>query len=218
MPSALYDDLWRVTFEGHLDVDEIFSHGWWITAESGATAADLHTVWDTAITELLDTASTAGLTTMRQYFSSIVSWESCTLRPYSKTTMLPTADPNTAEIEESGTGGQTLPFQDSCAVTVRNGRTIGRARYNRWFPPPFVTAILTTDGRVFTTVCDDFGTWYNNFMVISEAASPASSFCYASALGNDVTALNSMYMGDVIDTHRSRRNALTEHRTTTIFT
>lgn len=218
MATATYDDLWRVNFHAVLNNEEEADHGFWITAESGATAGDLAPTWSLYIPDLLATASTVGVSPISEWFSDEVFWDRMSLRKYSAATGLPSGLALDIGLSEAGTGGTSLPYQCSQAVTWSNGRTIGKRRYNRMFPPPYVSALLTSGGRIAAALKTDWATVTNNFATFAEAQSPASSQCYYSKSDAAFLPLTHMYMDDVIDTQRRRRGRLRSTRDLTVIT
>jgi hypothetical protein len=220
MPNALYDNLYRVTYSGELDGGEIFSHGWWISAD-GTGAADILSVrWGSAITSLLGmSASPYPVSTVRDLFPSNVHWTQCKVQETAFLIPTPIGDPGIAGIDETGGAGQTLPYQVSHAITVSNGRVIGKKRYNRWFMPPYATIVLGLDGRVLAGLETIYAAWLQNLATEHEAETPASSMCYYSHTGTpEKLALVDVRTDNVLDTHRSRRNALEGVRTINLLT
>lgn len=220
MPSAVYPFLYRIEWSGTLGTDEIFDHGMWITCEDTNAEQIMADRWSLWPSDLFATVSTGGFGTCAAQWSGDVNYLECSAREYSLVTHKPLRPiPQVASaVGATGTGGQTLPYQDSLVITLFNGRPRGRKKYNRTFLPPFDTAVLTTSGKVFTSVLVDFGTFMNNFLAFAEGASPASSICYYGAADHDILAVESLFSDDILDTQERRTNHISGTRTTTVIT
>lgn len=211
MSTTVRDALWRITFEGTLAGGEIFNHGWWATHDTADTEVDVETTWNAAMNNFLAQSATgAGFTTVQQMFPSTCTWLRVTVRKYNATTHLPITDPFTSELVTpiAGSGGQTLPYQDAYVITLWDGTTIGRARYNRFYLPPFVTSVLSTDGMIGTATRDAI---LNAFVAVDAAASassPAGEVNVYHRKAGTVSGANFVRGDTIIDTQRRRRNQL----------
>lgn len=220
MPTAQFDNLWQVRHQGTLGTAEIFEHSWWITAVTTPLDFEhLLDVWAQAIPQFLAKVSGSGVANIAALFSSAAAWRSVSVRAYQTDPFLPFDEPHSRNISGSGTGTANTPYQLSPVVTVTNGRTTGRRRYNRWYPPPLGTNMLGAGGTFPTTIASDIAGWYNNFSLICEAPGPGqSAFAYFGQSVREVLPLTGLYMGNILDTQRRRRNALNEVRTSLSFT
>lgn len=220
MPSATYDFLYRIEWSGTLGTDEIFDHGIWITCEDTDAEQAMANRWALFPVDLFDTTSTGGFGTCAAQWAADVVYTQCSAREYSLTTHLPLRPiPQVADVVGAvGTGGQTLPYQDTLVITFFNGRPRGRKKYNRTFLPPFDTTVLTTSGKVFTSVLTDFGTFFNDFLAFSEGATPASSACYYGSVDHDILPIQDLFSDDILDTMEKRSNHVSGTRTTTVVT
>lgn len=200
-------NLWRVTVGGAMG-SEIWDYGWWVSMATGGTAGDLLTAAADALDEFLGSAA-GPFGTVKALFPAEILWQTITARPYDAATGLPTADPVTAAYLNAGTGGQTLPYQCSVVVTLWNGRTIGKRRYNRFFLPPMDITIVSTHGQIGANVPLYLVTAFKALDDSLLAATPhAISSNYYSKVGADVMGLVAVRVDDVIDTQRRRRNQL----------
>jgi hypothetical protein len=200
-------NLWRVTMAGSMG-SEIFSYGWWVSGATGLTAAELLTAVATAHDIFLASAVTA-FGSVKALFASEIVWDTITVRPYNASTGVPTAMPTSAAYSAAGTGGQSLPYQCSVVVTLWNGRTMGKRRYNRFYTPPMVITVCTSHGQLEFTVATDLCTAFKAMDDSLLGNSPhAISSNYFSNVGHDVQGLDEVRVDDVIDTQRRRRNQL----------
>jgi len=200
-------NLWRVTMGGVMG-SEIFSYGWWVTGATGLTASELLAAMATAHDAFLASAAT-GFTTIKAMFASEISWQTITVRPYNASTGAPTALPTTAAYLTSGTGGQSLPYQCAVVVTLWNGRTMGKRRYNRFYLPPMVITVVSTHGQLATTPPADLCTAFKAMDDSLLGNTPhAVSSNYFSNAGHDVQGLDEVRVDNVVDTQRRRRNQL----------
>lgn len=200
-------NLWRITFGGAMGA-EIWDFGWWVSMATGGTASELLTAAAAAMDAFL--ASSAGpFGTVKALFPAEILWQTVTVRPYNPTTGLPTAMPTTAAYLNAGTGGQTLPYQCSVVVTLHNGRTMGKRRYNRFFLPPMDVTVVSTHGQLGTAIPLYLVTAFKAADDSLLGNSPhAISSNYFSKVGADVQGLTEVRVDDVVDTQRRRRNQL----------
>ena len=131
MSTTIRDALWKVIFRGVLGTEEEFNHGFWATHDLAATEVDVTETWGTWPNIFLaHSGSGTGFGTVGAMFGSDVTWLSMSVRPYNSATNLPTAASFDSELVTpvSGSGGQSLPFQDAWVLTFWDGSTIGRSR------------------------------------------------------------------------------------------
>jgi len=210
--------LFRVVFNGAMTAGpEIFSYGCWVGATSGSpTTADVASDASDAVSAFLATASSgvSGITVVAGLFNEEIEWQSVGAREYNLTTGAAEGDGFTVLplTEQAGTGSApSMPYQDALAVTFDRGG-LGRERWNRFYLPPFASiGALLTDGGILHTgvtgsILDGVTAMFNAF---AEGSSNAG-IIHWSPKGKVATQFPLIKVGNVIDTQRRRRNALTE--------
>ena len=209
--TPVYDRLIRATYSGTLADGEIFAHGVWMTVPTGATDAQVTTAVEAWLTAFLGSpALSVGATDVRHLFDPTVIWTRVSWREYNPTTGLPTAPPVDNATLVAGGGSTSLPFQCSLAITLWNGRTLGKRRYNRFFPPPFEISVLASSGRVFSGLPGDLNLAVLAGQAAMQALTPGASLVYYGHADHAMSSLAEVKTGDVVDTQRRRRNALVE--------
>jgi hypothetical protein len=209
--TPVYARLVRVTYSGTLASGEIFAHGLWMTVNTGATDADVTAAAELWLTTFLATpASSVGASSVQHLFDPTVVWTRVSTREYNPATGLPTFPPVDAAITIAGLGSSSLPFQCSLAITLWNGRTMGKRKYNRFFPPPFESSVLASSGRVFSGLPGDLALAVVAGQAAIQALTPPASLVYYGHRDLAMHSLAETHVGDVIDTQRRRRNALVE--------
>lgn len=211
MSTTIRDSLWRIIFRGALGTEEEFAHGWWATHDTADTEIEVSETWNDAMNTFLATsASGTGFTTVADFFPAAVTWLSMSVRPYSASTGLPTATALDSELVTpvSGTGGQSLPFQDAWVMTLWDGSTIGRARYNRFYLPPFVPTTLTTNGKVFSTIPPVLLAAMKATDDAAQAKTNPGELNVFHIHAHTVSGCNFFRGDEIIDTQRRRRNQL----------
>lgn len=208
-PTPVHERLWRVNYSGVLPGGEIFDHGIWM---SSATTVGITPVMTNAqlwlTTFLASPALSVGASDIRHIFDAGVIWNRVRVQEVTPATGAPLGDPLDAAITIAGAGSGIMPPQCSVVVTLHNGRTIGRRRYNRFYLPPMEQSVLNTTGRVFSGLPGDLIFGVRAAEAAIEAASPASSAVYYGTAGHEVLSLVSCRCDDVMDTQRRRRNQL----------
>ena len=216
--TSVYPQLWHASFAGTLPGGEIFDHGLWFTQNTPGTDTDAVTAAQAWFAAFMGSpALSVGAADVRHLFDTNVVWTTVTVRQYSPSTGLPLGAPTTAANPLAGGGSGLMPPQDSVVVTLWNGVTIGRRRYNRFYLPPMEQSVLNANGRLFSGLPGDLGLACSAGNTAMGLLTPAAALCYWSDKGKVVAPLDATIVDDVVDTHRSRRNQLTPVKTTTPF-
>lgn len=126
---------------------------------------------------------------------------------------------------DGGVGTGTMAPQCSLVVTLLSDRPRGLASKGRMYLPG-ITAIVTSNGKISTTNRDTIATNMQTFFngIRASANIPDDPILAAKGTGlfPELTAQNdyieSLKVGDVIDTQRRRRNGLAESYITKILT
>lgn len=210
--------LFKVSFSGDLETGEIFEHGMWMSAEVATTDEQVNSAASAWLTDFLgQPALSVGATDIRHLFDPSVHWTRVSVRAWSPTTDMPLRDPVDSLIDVSGAGSGMMPLQCTLCVTLWNGRTLGRRRYNRFFLPPMETSVLASTGRVFAGLPNDIATAVKVAGAATGAGTPPVSVVYYGTAGREILGLHAVKVGDVVDTQRRRRNALVEVYSTVTF-
>ena len=219
MPSAVYPNLFRMTYSGQLPEGEIFQHGFWITSEAGAPEeyGALGAAWTGYVGDLLNFTVPGLGVALKTIFNVGTSWSQGTIRQYHPETGVPYDDvyPHPIVGVAGTSTASPMPTEVSHCITVSNGRMSGRRRFNRWYMPAYIGGACTDVGRVLPQLCAVYGAHMGNWLTAREADTVPSSLCYYSGTGHEITAIASFHVGDVYDVQRRRRNALNEVRTNT---
>jgi len=194
--------LYRSDFQGTLYGIETFQHGMhWSSSDSTAgLAADLDTAWST----LVATASFSDL------FGTGVVWSQVNVSELGATPADPIITSAQATLGGAGTGtGSTLPAQCSPCVSLTTATAGSRAR-GRMFLPPTVTSAMTTAGRLGSSPRGAIVAALDTFF--ASMAGNAATCVVVSSVGGVYTTytVNTIRLGDVIDTQRRRRNSIAE--------
>lgn len=109
------------------------------------------------------------------------------------------------------TGGATLamPPQSSIVISLLTALAGPRHRGRMYFPA-LGTPALTATGRLQPAARNLLGTLMSAFLDSWNADLDTLPVGVASAVGNEVTTVNRIRVGDVIDTQRRRRDSLPE--------
>lgn|SRR5215471_81570 len=202
--------LYRVNYQG-VRGDEIFEHGFWVSADPALTSSD-DDVLDTAVTFLsayLASSSVASGTDMQHCYSDDVNWTEIRARLYDPTTGLPGAPSTPRANSISGLGGfSPMPLQVAMVFSLWNGRSVGRLRYNRSFFPGTSASLLTSSGRFSSSLCGDAATGYAAAKAAALLATAPWQPAYYSHKSKEFLSLESVIVDDVPDTQRRRRDAL----------
>lgn len=116
----------------------------------------------------------------------------------------------------AGTGVPTKPLQVSLVVSLLTGRP-GRSFRGRLFLPAWGTPVLDSTMRVSAANRSTLATSMKTFLnAVADSAPSAGSMSLAvvSQTIDTFSFVTQLSIGDVLDTQRRRRDALTEQRTT----
>lgn len=214
MSTTIRDSLWRVTYQGVLGTQEIFSHGMWVTHDLGDSESDVMTTWNPGMNIVFAAdASDTGLGTVSDMFSSEVLYETCTVRPYNATTHLPTADPFTAALATPlvGTGSNPLPYQCAFVITLWDGSTFGKSRYNRFYLPPFDPIVLVAGGLLNDGMMLDLQAGIKAMDTAGQAAANPGEINVYHRHAGTVSGANFVRSDHIIDTQRRRRDQINDN-------
>lgn len=124
-----------------------------------------------------------------------------------------------------GQSGALLPLQDSVVCSHRTGQ-VGRKGRGRMYLPPGAVGLMSTagsgQGRITSGARAGIGAAQVTLLEDCQISTATEGFgCYPAIIGSpwDKYALiTSVQVGDVIDTQRRRRNAITESVATSAVT
>lgn len=198
--------LFRSDFRGTLFGIEQFQHGMaWSSGDSSAgLASDLATAWLT----FLNTSTVSAV------FHTGVQWSLVNVSELGATPAAPIVTSAQATIADGGTGTDVpLPAQCAPCLSFRTATAGSRARGRSFLPPP-VSTTLTTAGRLNATTRTDLINGLDTFF--ATMAGNAAELVVISAVGGVWTSrpVNTIALGDVVDTQRSRRSSIAEVYTT----
>ncbi len=195
--------------------DEIFSYHRYIGL---ASAPDLEEVLDSAandVTDLLAESATGTVPyeTLAGAFPDTVAWTLLKGYHFDEATGEITSEPSMRVLTDVGvtSGVKPLPNQDSLAITTRK-LPRGRASFNRFYLPPMISSVMTADGHVIGETIDDIQTQLKFANAAHRIDTPSWEYGVYSPSEHTIQQIESYYTGDVMDTHRRRRNKLVETR------
>lgn len=198
--------LFRADFQGTLHSIEQFQHGLhWNSSDSAAgLAADLASAWLTVL-------NTGAFNT---FWGTGVQWAQVNVSELGTTPANPIITSAQASIADGGTSSDMgLPPQCAPCLSLTTATAGSRARGRMYLPAPDVTSV-TLSGRLSSTFRTDVVGALDVFFATmgSNAASPI----VVSAVGGVYTTypVNTIRLGDVVDTQRRRRNQIAEVYTT----
>lgn len=194
--------LYRSDFQGTIYGIETFQHGLhWSSSDSTAgLASDLDAAW----TALL------GTSTWATYFNSGIVWSQINVSELGATPAAPIVTSAQATLGVAGASSDAgLPAQCSPCVSLTTAIAGSRARGRMFLPPPD-TSVLTTSGRMSAQSRTDLVAALDVFFA---AMSGNGATCVVvSSVGGVYTTynVNTIRLGDVLDTQRRRRNSIAE--------
>jgi hypothetical protein len=194
--------LYRADFQGTIYGIETFQHGLHFSSSDSTAglAADLDTAW---------TAVLANANFSDQFTTGIV-WSQINVSELGTTPAAPIVTSAQATLGGAGTAATAgLPAQCSPCISLTTATAGSRAR-GRMFLPPLAAAALSSVGRISSTprglilgVLDTF---------FGAMSANAADCVVVSSVGGVYTTypVNTIRLGDVIDTQRRRRNTIAE--------
>jgi hypothetical protein len=198
--------LYRVDFQGTIYGIETFQHGMHFSSSdsTAGVAADA----DAAFTTLL------GDTDWSTYFTTGIVWSQLNVSELGATPASPIVTSAQATLGIAGASTDPgLPAQCSPCVSLTTAIAGSRARGRMFLPPPD-TSVLTGSGRLSAQFRTDVITCLDTFY--ASMAANAATPVVVSAVGGVWTTytVNTIRLGDVVDTQRRRRNSIAEVYTT----
>ena len=198
--------LFRSDFQGSIYGIEEFQHGlhWNSSDSSAGLAADLAAAW---LTVLADTA-------FNTFYRTTVVWSQVNVSELGATPANPILTSAQASIADGGTSADvSLPAQCSPCVSLSTSTAGSRARGRMYLPPPDSTAVTISgrlDASFRTATINALDTFFAT--MAANAATPV----VVSSVGGVYTSyvVNTIRLGDVVDTQRRRRNNIAEVYTT----
>lgn len=198
--------LFRIDYQGTLYGIEEFQHGHHVssTDSSAGVAADAAAAWGTLLNDL----------DVNTFFHTTVVWSQVNVSELGATPAAPILTSAQAVIADGGASSDaTLPAQCSPCVSLSTATAGSRARGRMFLPPPDTTAV-TTSGRLSSTFRTAMVTALDEYF--AALAANAMETVVVSAVGGVYTTypVNTIRLGDVVDTQRRRRNSIAEVYTT----
>lgn len=198
--------LYRADLQGTIYGIEEFQHGMHFSSSDSTAglAADVAAAWTTL-------AGTAALNT---FYNTGITWQQVNVSELGATPAAPIITSAQAAIGASGLATDpSLPAQCSPCVSLTTATAGSRARGRMFLPPPDTSAV-TTSGRLSSA----FRTAAVNALdaFFATMAGNAATCVVVSAVGGVWTTytVNTIRLGDVVDTQRRRRNSIAEVYTT----
>lgn len=196
----------RVDFQGTLHSIESFQHGMHFT--SGDSAAGLASDAAAAWLTFLNTAA------VNTFWHSGVQWSQVNVSELGITPADPIATSAQAVIADGGISTDVgIPPQCSPCVSFTTSTAGSRARGRMYLPAPDVST-MTTSGRLSSAFRTDVVAGLDAYF--ATMAANAATCVVVSAVGGVYTTypVNTIRLGDVVDTQRRRRNSIAEVYTT----
>lgn len=198
--------LYRADLQGTIYGIETFQHGLHFSSSDSTAglAADVASAWTTLM-------ATAALNT---FYNTGIVYSQVNVSELGATPAAPIITSAQAAITGAGASADAgLPAQCSPCVSLTTATAGSRARGRMFLPPPDVTAVGTS-GRLSSTFRSAAVTALDTFF--ATMAGNAATCVVVSAVGGVWTTytVNTIRLGDVVDTQRRRRNAIAEVYTT----
>jgi len=198
--------LYRVDFQGTIYGIETFQHGLHFSSSDSAAglASDVDAAWTTVL----------GSTTFNTYFTTGIVWSLVNVSELGATPAAPIVTSAQATLGVAGASSDAgLPAQCSPCVSLTTAIAGSRARGRMFLPPPD-TSVLTTAGRLASTPRTEILTTLDTFF--GTMSGNGATAVVVSAVGGVYTTYNvdTIRLGDVMDTQRRRRNSIAEVYTT----
>jgi hypothetical protein len=185
----------------------------WSTGHQAFAPVGIAPVDDYALTAMtLWSTLVAGQTDIRGWTPSSTVYVGCRVRQVSAagvTEAVATRTLATPIAGNAGTLGGAMPPECSIVVSLQTQLPGGRGR-GRAYYPGFSVGSLTSTGRLQGVARDVLATGWKNYLDGWNADPTALAAGVASVTGGFVTAIDRIRVGDVVDTQRRRRDALTE--------
>jgi len=194
--------LYRADFQGTVYGIETFQHGLHFSSSdtTAGLAADLDAAWTTLL----------GTSTWSTYFTTGIVWSQINVSELGATPASPIVTSAQATLGISGASSDVgLPAQCSPCVSLTTATAGSRARGRMFLPPPDTT-VLTTVGRIGATPRGDLINALDTFF--ATMAANGADCVVVSGVGGVYTTypVNTIRLGDVIDTQRRRRSSIAE--------
>jgi len=198
--------LFRIDYRGTIYGIETFQHGHHVSSADTANgvAGDAAGAWATVL----------GTAAANTYYPTTVVWSQVNVSELGGTPAAPITTSAQANINLAGVSSDNgLSPQCSPCLSLTTSTAGSRARGRMFLPPPDISA-LTTAGRLIagfrTAWIAALDTYFDTMVVSGHAPVVVSS------VGGVYTTygVNTIRLGDVIDTQRSRRNDIAEVYTT----
>lgn len=217
MPSA---HIYRVTWSGiQGGGPEIWSYMRHIASTTLWTPQEVAEAVESHVGVLLDTVVTgvSAAVTVGDAFPPDVTWQAVKAAEIDPATNKYKTGVDPFTVAQSATGNTAgfvgLPLPDSLSITTRSSG-LGRRRYNRFYLPRFTAAVTDGKGRVavglIDAIIDGLVACQSDLEIQLDSG---SSYCNFSEADHTDKAIVDYYVGDVLDTQRSRRDQLVEART-----
>lgn len=211
--------LYRVTWSGiQGGGPEIWAYDRHIAADTPWSPEEVAVAVEGHVADLLDTAVTgvSAAVTVGDAFPQDVEWLSVKAARIDPLTnkYVPGINPFTVALSNTGNpaGFVGLPLTDTLSITTRS-ELLGRRNKNRFYLPRFTAAVTDGKGRVATGLIDAIidGLLGNQADLVIQLDELTA---YSNYSPSDLTdkPIMDYYVGDVLDTQRSRRNQLVEAR------
>jgi len=198
--------LFRIDFQGSVYSLESFQHGYHVNSPNTAAevAADAAAAWTTLI----------NISAVASSYSTGIQWATVNVSELGATPANPITTSAQAAIADGGTGTTaSLPAQCAPCLSFTTATAGSRARGRMYLPPP-LSGVLTTSGRLSSTFRTDLVTGLDAFFASMEGG--GHDTVVVSAVGGVWTPypVNTIRLGDVVDTQRRRRGSIAEVYTT----
>lgn len=209
----------KCTWSGTIGTEEIFSYTRHILDLEDVSGAVLIDELSTSVTDMLATSVTGSVSIsgLDELFPAHVHWTQLKLAHIDRLTGHYT-DPDavwTAELADVGAGvsADGLPYQSAHAITTRSDHSKSQRSRNRFYLPTPVWRAYDGHGRMQQPVIDAILLWMSLGQTSAIAAANSYAFVNYSPADHLPKLIEDVYLGDVIDTQRRRRNSEPEVRT-----
>ena len=211
--------LCRVTWSGTIGTEEIFSYHRYVSALEGNVFPGVIDALSTSVTDMLaqEVVDSLHVDTLAEMWPEHVVWTELKVAIIDPATGLYT-DPDAVDtrvLTDAGSQASIhgLPYQSAHAVTTRSDHSKSQRSRNRFYLPTPTDLVYDGHGRLEQPVIDALLLWMALGQTSALADDPSYCFVNYSPADHAAKAIEDVYLGDVIDTIRRRRNKEPELRT-----
>lgn len=216
------ETLWYTRFHGTLSTTaEEFAYGMHWASSTPISPPTLATAMSAYLGSwgLTAVSGITGVTDIFHAFRTLVKWDQLYVVQVDESTAIPMTPGLITSLSQLGADGVagrgSLPYQNSHCITYAWGATGVRTHRNRYYLPPYTSAVINNDPPVLPpSFMTAMGTAILNGITAAQGVIAGLHLAVYSPHIFAANHADKLYIGNVIDTQRRRRRSLPETRTT----